>query len=77
MPYPENDKPSVQVVNLISGDVAVVLVDKVATPDEVAKDQIDAVRQQRKNDVANSDFDFALSAIKDAAEIQRNTSLLQ
>jgi len=77
MPYPENDKPSVQVVNLISGDVAVVLVDKVATPDDVAKDQIDAVRQQRKNDVANSDFDFVLSAIKDAAEIQRNTSLLQ
>ena len=77
MPYPENDKPSVQVVNLISGDVAVVLVDKVATPDDVTKDQIDAVRQQRKNDVANSDFDFALSAIKDAAEIQRNTSLLQ
>jgi peptidyl-prolyl cis-trans isomerase D len=77
MPYPENDKPSVQVVNLISGDVALVLVDKVTTPVDVAKDQIDAVRQQRKNDVANSDFDFALSAIKDAAEIQRNTSLLQ
>ena len=77
MPYPENDKPSVQVVNLISGDVALVLVDKVTIPVDVAKDQIDAVRQQRKNDVANSDFDFALSAIKDAAEIQRNTSLLQ
>ena len=77
MPYPESDKPSVQVVNLVSGDVAVVLVDKVTTAVDVAKDQIDAVRQQRKNDVANSDFDFALGAIKDAAEIQRNTSLLQ
>jgi peptidyl-prolyl cis-trans isomerase D len=77
MPYPENDKPSVQVVNLMSGDVAVVLLDKVTTPAEVARDQSDAVRQQRKNDVANSDFDFVLGAIKDAAEIQRNTGLLQ
>jgi peptidyl-prolyl cis-trans isomerase D len=77
MPYPENGKISVQVVNLLSGDVALVLLDKVTTPVEIAKDQIDTVKQQRKNDVANSDFDFALSAIKDAAEIQRNTSLLQ
>lgn len=77
MPYPQGGKPSVQVVNMISGDVAVVLVDKVTVPAEIAKDQIDAVRQQRKSDVANSDFDFALTTIKDAAEIQRNTSLLQ
>jgi len=77
MPYPENGKPSIQVVNLISGDVALVLLDKVTTPVDIAKNKIDAVRQQRKNDVANSDFDFVLSAIKDAAEIQRDTSVLQ
>jgi peptidyl-prolyl cis-trans isomerase D len=77
MPYPENDKPSVRVVNMISGDVALVLLDKVTTPVDIAKDQVDTVRQQRKTDVANTDFDFALTAIKDAAEIQRNTSLLQ
>jgi len=77
MPYPENGKPSVQVVNLVSGDVALVLLDKVTTPVDIAKDQIDTVKKQRKTDVANSDFDFALNAIKDAAEIQRNTSLLQ
>jgi hypothetical protein len=65
------------VVNLISGDVALVLLDKVTTPVDIAKDQIDTVKKQRKTDVANSDFDFSLSAIKDAAEIQRNTSLLQ
>jgi peptidyl-prolyl cis-trans isomerase D len=77
MPYPENGKPSVQVVNLISGDVAMVLLDKVTTPVDIAKDQIDTVKKQRESDVANSDFDFVLGAIKDAAEIQRNTSLLQ
>jgi len=77
MPYPQDGKPSVQVVNMISGDIAVVLIDKVTVPTEIAKDQIDAVRQKRKSDVANSDFDFVLTTIKDAAEIQRNTSLLQ
>ncbi len=77
MPYPGNGEPSVQVVNLVSGDVALVLLDKVTTPVDLAKDQIDTVKQQRRNDVANSEFDFVLSAIKDAAEIQRNASLLQ
>jgi len=77
MPYPENDKPSIQVVNLVSGDIALVLLDKVTTPVEIANDQIKAVRQQLENDVANSDFEFALATLKDAAEIQRNTSLLQ
>ena len=77
MPYPENDKPSIQVVNLVSGDIALVLLDKVTTPVEIASDQIKAVRQQLENDVANSDFEFALATLKDAAEIQRNTSLLQ
>ena len=77
MPYPENDKPSIRVVNLNSGDIALLLLDKVTTPVEIADAQIKAVRQQLENDVANSDFDFALATLKDAAEIQRNTSLLQ
>jgi peptidyl-prolyl cis-trans isomerase D len=77
MPYPENDKPSIQVVNMVSGDIALVLLDKVTTPVEIANDKIKAVRQLLENDVANSDFDFALATLKDAAEIQINTSLLQ
>ena len=77
MPYPENDRPSVQVVNLASGDVALVMLDKVTTPTEIANEQVDSIKQQRKTDLASSDFDFALTAIRDAAEIQRNTDLLQ
>jgi peptidyl-prolyl cis-trans isomerase D len=77
MPYPEQNKPSVQVVNMMSGDVAVVLLDEVITPADIAKEEIDAVKRQRKNDVADSDFDFVLTTIKDATEIQRNKSLLQ
>jgi peptidyl-prolyl cis-trans isomerase D len=77
MPKPEPDTPSVQVVNMMSGNIAVVLLDKVITPVDVAKEQIDAVKQQRNNDVANAEFDYVLTTIKDATEIQRNNSLLQ
>lgn len=77
MPYPGQNKPSVQVVNMMSGDVAVVLLDKVITPEDIARDDIEDVSQQRKKDVANADFDFVLTTIKDATAIQRNTSLLQ
>jgi len=60
-----------------AGDIALVMVDKVKMPAEVAEEQINTVRQQLRSDVANADFDFALATIKDSAEIQRNTSLLQ
>jgi peptidyl-prolyl cis-trans isomerase D len=77
MPRPQDGEPSIQVVNLASGDIALLLLDEVVTPEEISSDQIDAVKQQRRSDVANSDFDFALATIRDAAEIQRNTDLLQ
>ncbi len=77
MPHPEDGKPSTRVVNMMSGDIALVLLDKVTTPSEVTPEQINAVLQQRKNDVANAEFDYVITAVKDAAEIQRNTSLLQ
>lgn len=74
---PEEGKPTVQVVNMASGDIALLLLDEVISPEEITQDQIDAVKEQRRVDVANADFDFALATIKDAAEIQRNTDLLQ
>ena len=77
MPYPQKDKPSVQVVNLSSGDIVVVLLDKVTTPAEIAQDQKNAVKQQRSNDIANTEFEYVITTIKDAAEIERNTDLLQ
>lgn len=77
MPHPADGVASTQVVNMASGDIALVLLDRVSAPTEITKEQIDAVKQQRRLDVANADFDFALATIKDAAEIQRNTDLLQ
>jgi peptidyl-prolyl cis-trans isomerase D len=77
MPYPQGQKPSVQVANLMSGDIAVVLLDKVTIPGEIAQDQKDAIKQQLRNDVANSEFDYVITTIKDTAEIERNTELLQ
>lgn len=77
MPYPQEQKPSVQVANLMSGDIAVVLLDKVTIPGEIAQDQKDAMKKQLRNEVANSEFDYVITTIKDTAEIERNTELLQ
>ncbi|NNJ98619.1 MAG: hypothetical protein HKP12_15840 [Gammaproteobacteria bacterium] len=77
MPYPQEQKPSVQVANLMSGDIAVVLLDKVTIPGEIAQDQKDAMEKQLRDDVANSEFDYVITTIKDTAEIERNTELLQ
>lgn len=77
MPYPEEGKPAVRVVELGSGDIAVLILESVTKPEAVDESQIAAVKQQRSNDIANADFDFALAAIKDEADIQRNSDLLQ
>ena len=77
MPYPQEQKPSVQVANLLSGEIAVVLLDKVTTPGEVAQDQKDAIQQQLRNDVANAEFDYVMTTLKDGAEIERNIEVLQ
>ena len=77
MPYPQEQEPSVQVVNLLSGEIAVVLLDKVTTPGEVAQDQKDAMKQQLRDDVANAEFDYVMTTLKDSAEIERNTEVLQ
>ncbi len=77
MPHPQKDRPSVQVVNTLSGDVAVVLLDKVDVPDELDDAQIATVKSQRQSEVADSEFDFVIDTIKGAAEIERNNDLLQ
>ncbi len=77
MPHPQNGQPSVQEVNTQTGDIAVIVLNKVNTPADVTQEQIDAVKQQRRADIATDEFSYALSTIRSAADIEKNTSLLQ
>ena len=77
MPDPASGVVSVENVNLASGDVALVVLDKVHTPVDIAEDSLNRVKQQRKSDVASAEFGFALTSLQDAAEIERNSAVLQ
>ncbi len=77
MPHPENNLPSVQEVNTQTGEIAVIVLDKVNTPSDITQEQIEAVKQKRSADIASAEFSYALSTMRSAADIEKNTGLLQ
>lgn len=77
MPHPENNQPSVQEVNTQTGEIAVIVLNKVNTPSDITQEQIEAVKQKRRSDIASAEFSYALSTMRSAADIEKNTSLLQ
>lgn len=72
----EDGKPSVKDVDLMSGDVALVVLTKVNAPDVIAQDKLDAVKNEALRENATRDFTNALLAIKDSADIDMNKRLL-
>jgi len=72
----KEDKPSVKAVDLISGDVALVVLKKVNLPDNILQSQLDLVKSEALRDNAIRDFSSALLLIKEGASIDRNMSLV-
>ena len=70
-------KPSVKVVDLMAGDVALVVLTKVNVPNEVAQDKLDLVKSEALSENAIRDFSNALLAIREKADIDKNTNILQ
>lgn len=70
------DKPSVKEVDLISGDVALVVLNKVNLPDNVLPGQLELVKTEALRENAIRDFSSALLVIKEDAKIDRNMSLV-
>jgi peptidyl-prolyl cis-trans isomerase D len=72
----QNDAPSVKEIDLISGDVALIVLTKVNTPDSIAQDKLDLVKNDALRENATRDFSSTLLAIKESADINKNTRLL-
>ena len=70
-------KSALEVVDLLSGDVALVLLSSINTPEVVAQDKIDLVRSEMFRESAIRDFSNALLVIKDNATIETNKNILQ
>jgi len=72
----QESKKSVSDVNLASGDVALVVLNKVNSPENILQSQLDLVKSEATRENAIRDFSSALLVIKDAATIDRNMNLV-
>ena len=70
-------KSALEVVDLLSGDVALVVLSSINTPEVVAQDKTDLVRSEMFRESAIRDFSNALLVIKDNATIETNKNILQ
>ncbi len=73
----QNGAASVSVIDLMSGDVALIVLTKVNTPDNIAQNQLDLVKSDALRDNAIRDFSSTLLAIKESADIDKNTRLIE
>ena len=69
-------KVSVKEVNLISGDVALIVLDKVNLPENILQSRLDLVKSEAIRENALRDFSSALLQIKENAKIDRNKDLV-
>ena len=71
----DGSEPSVAKVDLLSGDVALVILDKVDVPSEIEQDKLDLVRSELVREEALRDVSAVMLALKDKADIQKNNRL--
>ncbi len=76
MAPPQDGKVSVKEVNLISGDVALVVLNKVNLPENILPSQLNMVEAEMVRENAIRDFSSAMLVIKESADIDRNMSLI-
>ncbi len=69
--------PSVSVIDLMSGNVALIVLTNVSIPDTIAQNKLDLVRNSVLRDNVLRDFSSTLLAIKEHADIDINRRLIE
>ena len=77
MSAPEVGRLTAKEVEMYSGDVALVVLEQVQTPDNVDQAKIDAIKSQLSRDVSMVEFNTALNAIREKADLHINSKILQ
>ena len=77
MPINEGDKPNLKIVDLLSGDVAIVVLKQVNVAEVAAKDKLELAERKIISDKAVREFAGALDLIKSHADIDKNTRILE
>ena len=76
MAPPQDGKVAVREVDLISGDVALVVLKDVKLPENILQSELDMVKNDAVRENAIRDFSSALLVIKENADIDRNMNLV-
>ena len=69
MPHPEAGKVVAKEVPTYTGDVMLVMLDKVSVPKSIEQTRIDAIKRQWRQDVASREFDAVLYHMRSSADI--------
>ena len=77
MPILKDNKPRLKVVDLLSGDVAIVVLTKVNVAEVTAKDKLDLMKREITSDKAIREFTGALDQITNNADIDKNIQILE
>ena len=72
----EGTGPTVREVDLITGDVALVVLDKVNVVEDISQDELDLVKNAFLRENAVRAFSNALSSMKENADIEKNTRII-
>ena len=73
----QDGSPSLKVVDLVTGDIALIVLTNVSSPDTISQDKLDLVKNEAMRENATRDFANALLSIKDSADIETNSSILE
>jgi len=76
MAPPQDGKAAVREVDLISGDVALVVLKGVNLPENILQSELDMVKSEAIRENTIRDFSSALLVIKESADIDRNMNLV-
>ena len=72
----DTGNPNARVVDLISGDVVLVVLDKVNPAKDITQDKLDLVKNQYLRENSVRAFSNTLLSIKESADIDKNTSII-
>ena len=77
MSLPEEGKLTAKDVAMSAGDVALVILEEVYTPINIDQAKIDTIKKQLQKDVSTMEFNTALSAIREKADLHINAKIFQ
>lgn len=77
LPRPEEGRPAVSEVSMYNGDVMLVVLGKVLTPENIEQSSIDSFKNQYMRDTASQDLNAALLSLRTTADIRLNQRLFE